>query len=592
MEPIDNKGTVIAVLPFQIHGGREKLSPAIGGFTEDLILNLSKFIGLSVLSQYSTMGIKDLSDRESIAHLGADYLICGSFRAFEPGFRISVQLIRERDSKVIFAGKHDQGMENVLKALDSIVEQIVNVLKGKIDHDLLSYSYKKESVDLAVYENWLMGMNELKKGSLEHDLIARAHFQAALALDPSFARAHTGLSLSYFNEWSCQLWERWEVSQKGAYEHATRAIALDENDHVSLAILGRVHLYMGNFDKSEHLLFKSLQMNPNDAENLVLVAHCLVWLGHLAKAEQLYERARRLNPLQPQAFLPTGAYILFEKGDHTRALELAKKVADQEIWTDFTAIVAAIHFHLSQFERMEEYWKKYLVIFQRNINPDREVTDEMAVAWHREVTPFRHSSRLQPFWDYRLGKSPAPAKAPPPQLETIKGSLVQIGDHWQIEYLGTLAFIGNCKGMHDIARLLEQPETPLHCTYLMGILLDNAGIPLADGRALREIRSRVSYLEEGIAQAREMGDFQKAQDLDREYGELMEHLSRTLGLSQKTRKCGSTHEKARSAIAWRIRFAIKKIQTVHPQLGKHLSKSIKTGGFCSYCPETSHEWAI
>src|SRR5690606_3974655 len=194
-------------------------------------------------------------------------------------------------------------------------------------------------------------MNELKKGSLESDLVARAHFQAALKLDPSFARAHTGLSLSYFNEWSCQLWERWEISQKGAYDYALKALDLDENDYDSLAVLGRVHLYLGNHEKSEHLFLKSLQMNPNDAENLVLIAHCMVWLGHIAKAVQLYDRARKLNPMQPQSFLPTGSYIHFEKGDHAMALELGEMVTDQHVWTDFTAIMAAIHFHLSQFDR-------------------------------------------------------------------------------------------------------------------------------------------------------------------------------------------------------------------------------------------------
>src|SRR5690606_39339295 len=103
--------------------------------------------------------------------------------------RIGVQLIRDRDSKVIFAGNHDQTLDTILNAQDSIVQQIVNVLKGKIDHDLLSYSYKKESVDLAVYENWLLGMNELKKGSLESDLIAREHLTADLNLTPLSASA-------------------------------------------------------------------------------------------------------------------------------------------------------------------------------------------------------------------------------------------------------------------------------------------------------------------------------------------------------------------------------------------------------------------
>lgn len=592
MEPIENKGTVIAVLPFQIHGGTRKISPIIGGFTEDLTLNFSKFIGLSVISQYSTLDIRDPSDRNSIAQLGADYLICGSFRPMDTGFRIGVQLIRDRDSKVIFADNHDRTLDTILGTQDTIVQQIVNVLKGKIDHDLLSYSYKKESVDLAVYENWLLGMNELKKGSLESDLVARAHFEAALKLDPSFARAHTGLSLSYFNEWSCQLWERWEVSQKGAYEHAVRALALDENDYVSLAVLGRVHLYMGDYDKSEHLFLKSLQMNPNDAENLVLIAHCMVWLGHITKAEQLYDRARRLNPMQPQTFLPAGAYIHFEKGDYVKALELGKKVTNLSVWTDYTALLSAIHFHLSQFELMEEFWKKYIEIFKRSINKGQEPSVQMAVAWHREVTPYRFSSRLEPFWDHMLGRTPKRSKARVKSETTTKGFFVQIGEYWQLEYLDFPAYIRDCKGLHDIARLLEQSERPLHCTALMGTLLDSGGIVLADEQALRDFKKRISSLEADISEAQEMGELDRAMALNEEYEALIEHLSQITGLSQRTRKSGSTLEKARTAITWRIRFAIKKIDAVHPQLAKHLSRSIHTGSQCCYKPETPHEWTV
>jgi hypothetical protein len=69
-------------------------------------------------------------------------------------------------------------------------------------------------------------------------------------------------------------------------------------------------------------------------------------------------------------------------------------------------------------------------------------------------------------------------------------------------------------------------------------------------------------------------------------------LSSTLGLKGKTREIGSTAEKARSAITWRIRSAIKKIEKTHPELFHHLSNSINTGTFCSYNPEISMDWHL
>jgi hypothetical protein len=55
---------------------------------------------------------------------------------------------------------------------------------------------------------------------------------------------------------------------------------------------------------------------------------------------------------------------------------------------------------------------------------------------------------------------------------------------------------------------------------------------------------------------------------------------------------GSSVEKARSAITWRIRNVIKKISSTHPKLATHLSKSINTGTFCSYKPEVNIDWEL
>ena len=63
-----------------------------------------------------------------------------------------------------------------------------------------------------------------------------------------------------------------------------------------------------------------------------------------------------------------------------------------------------------------------------------------------------------------------------------------------------------------------------------------------------------------------------------------------LGLHGRSRRLGSGAERARSAVTWRIRSAIKKIAMTHPRLGRHLENSLKTGTFCVYQPETVIDW--
>ena len=592
MELVGNRETTIAVLPFQILGNIDNLSPVIIGFTEDLIVNFSKFFGLSVISQYSTLGITDLSDTDSISRLGADYLITGSFRPDGEGYRVAIQLIRQRDNKVVFAGNHDESLDSILNARDTITQQMVSVLQQQIEHDILSHSYKKESVQLAAYENWLLGMNALKKGTIESDLIARKHFEAALAIDPYFARAFSGISLSYFNEWSCQLWDRWEVSQKGAHDYALKAIDLDPNDYISLSVLGRTFLYLGDHGKSEHLLRKSLRMNPNDANNLAQVATCFVWLGHLKEAEQLYLKARNLNPLNKDAYLPTGHLIYFELGDYQTALDLGKRVANVGVWTDFTAYLAATCFHLGQLEQMQGHWKTYLGIFQQNINQGKEATDKEAVEWQETVNPYKVKSNLEPFWKHILGGSESAKPVLEKSSKEVKARFMNQGELWELTYDGESIMMKDAKGLHDIAKLLLEPEKQIHCTALMGTTLDTDSTEVVDDRAIKEYKSKINSIQIEIQDAEAIGYAEKADQLRIEYDQLIDHLYQVTGLGGKSRKTGSSLEKARSAVTWRIRTAIKKIDSSHPRLGKHLANSIKTGTYCTYKPETTHHWTL
>lgn len=588
-----DKEITIAVLPFKILISDEDLDLVISSFAEDLIINFSKFNGLSVISQYSTRHIQDISQNEMIDMLGADYLITGTFRPHGKGVRLSVQLLRYTDGKVVFAGNHDESRDRILGSQDTIVQQIVSVLQQQIDYDLLSYSYKKETVDLAVYENWLLGMNLLRKGTLESDLEARKYFENALRINPKFARAYTGISLSYFNEWSCQLWDRWDVSQKGAHEYALKAIEQDENDYISLAVLGRTFLYLGAYEKAEHFLRKSLRMNPNDADNLINIANSLVYLGKAKESLALFNRARDLNPLHPDVYFSYGAFISFECGDFEKAVELGEKGRDACVWTDFPVFLAAAHYYLGQMDRMQEYWGIYLESFQLNINQNREASEIEALEWQIRVNPFQGETRLQEFWDFiRIkGKGisvpmPAARVSPPAVFE-------QQNDIWEISFEGKTVHMRDVKGFHDIRKLIGSPGSEFHCTDLMGsALAGNRGEAALDTKAKASYRKRMASLQSAMAEAEEIGDMETAYACREEYEQLLDHLSSAVGLGGKTRRLGSAVEKARAAVTWRIRSAIQKISQEHDLLGRHLENAVYTGTYCSYRPEKEVAWQL
>ena len=66
---------------------------------------------------------------------------------------------------------------------------------------------------------------------------------------------------------------------------------------------------------------------------------------------------------------------------------------------------------------------------------------------------------------------------------------------------------------------------------------------------------------------------------------LLSTLSAALGLGGRGRKLGDSGEKARTAVTWRIRHALRRIEAVHPAMGRHLARRVKTGTFCQFAVE-------
>ncbi|WP_422107226.1 tetratricopeptide repeat protein [Winogradskyella sp.] len=588
-----NKSISIAVLPFQVSGDDIRIENLFLGFTEDLITNFSKFIGLSVISSYSTQQIKDTANEFEIEQLGADYLIFGSVRYHNTALRISIQLVKADDKSVIYANQYNETLDSLLETQDDIVQHIVSLLQEKIDYNLLSYSYKKNAVDLHAYENYLLGMNILKQGTAKSDIEARAYFNKAIEIDSNFSLAYTGLSLSYFNFWSCLLWDRWEISQKGAHEFALRAIESDPNDYIALGVLGRTYVYLGEFEKAEHFLRKSLRMNANDAGHLLRVAFSLMFLGYANEAVALYEKATKLNPLHTDHYYAHGAIYYLEIGDFKKSIELSKKV-DYDAWTDFPAFIAASYLQLKDYENVRRCWKIYLEQFKTFVYSGKKPLEEEALDWLIIVNPYKGKNYLYQMVDFlRSEKNLHNASSSNIVATSPEASFILNGNFWTISYKGSVANVKDAKGFHDIYKFLNEPNKEFHCLDLMGSGIDESNNSESiDQKAKLQYHNRIKELQQEIEEAEAMNNTHSITALREEYDSILEYLSNAIGLSGKARKVGSTIEKARSAVTWRIRSSIKKIDALHPELGKHLSKSIKTGTYCMYQPEYDINWSL
>ena len=155
------------------------------------------------------------------------------------------------------------------------------------------------------------------------------------------------------------------------------------------------------------------------------------------------------------------------------------------------------------------------------------------------------------------------------------------GTLWTLDFDGQVAHMPDLKGLHDLARLLGVPGRELHVLELAGApgagrsaeasgeglgVQGHAG-ELLDERARAEYRERIRDLSEAAERAAAAGDDERAERAREELDQLTAALAAAFGLGGRARKSGDPAERARSAVTWRIRSALTKIEQAHPPLG-------------------------
>jgi predicted ATPase len=173
------------------------------------------------------------------------------------------------------------------------------------------------------------------------------------------------------------------------------------------------------------------------------------------------------------------------------------------------------------------------------------------------------------------------------------GELLRAGDAWSVRFAGRSAQVRHLKGLEDLAALLARPGEELHCLQLMGggEVPGDAG-PVLDAAARRSYQARIRELQRDVEEAQAHHDPGRAERAEAELDALVAQLAEGFGLGGRERRAGASAERARSAVTWRVRAAVKRIGEVHPELGRHLAHSLRTGTWCAYRPERPTAWLV
>ncbi len=278
------------------------------------------------------------------------WVLEGSVRKADNRLRITAQLIDVRQDSQRWSDTFERELNDVFAIQNEIARAIVSALSVHLPGTSSQMLVGAPTDNLAAYQLYLRGRYFWNRRDEESLLRAIEYFDQALAIDPSYARAHAGLADAYVVLGGNGHRRPADVFPK-AKASLSRALALDGSLSQPHATLGLV-LTQFDWDYDEALRQYQIaaQLNPSNSTVPHWRAWTLVGLGRLEEALAEMRRAQALDPLSLVINSQIGALLHYQKRydeaerAYRKALELDPGFAMAH------AYLAANHVRRGQFD--------------------------------------------------------------------------------------------------------------------------------------------------------------------------------------------------------------------------------------------------
>jgi len=343
----------IAVLPFVNMSSDPEQEYFSDGLSEELLNLLAKIPELKVASRSSAFQFKgEKIDLIDVAQkLKVAYVLEGSVRKSGNQLRITAQLIKAGDGFHLWSETYDRSLDNIFAIQDEISAAVVDALKI----ELLGDAPRAAVVNPEAYALLLKARYLHAKWGETNFAAAVEAFKQALAIDPEYAEAWAGLSVTYLTQTQsgylsggeglrlaraavdkalalnpnlATAWARLSLIQsvfewdwKGAEQSERKALALSPDDPRVLGAAGNLANMLGRLDDALGYYQRILEEDPLDLITLYNVADMLHRHGQLEQSEAAFRRLLELNPE--------------DWGSHTRlAIIMLEQGRAQEAWNE------------------------------------------------------------------------------------------------------------------------------------------------------------------------------------------------------------------------------------------------------------------
>ncbi|NRG17621.1 adenylate/guanylate cyclase domain-containing protein [Rhizobiales bacterium] len=315
----------IAVLPFDNMSGDPEQAYFADGITEDIITELSKVSGLTVIARNSTFVYKAKAARiqDVAADLGVAHVVEGSVRKAGSKVRITAQLIDGATGGHLWAERYDRELADIFAVQDDVTGKIVEALSKSLIAPGPTPAPRHEPAVPEAYDCVLRGREQYRLFTPEGNRAADGLYSRAIALDPAYAAGYAGLAMVRMHDWFAGEPDALDK----AYELAQKASELDPALPLVHEALGNIRLFRREYEEATASIERWIELEPGSADAYANLAGLLHFTGEPEKVAPLIDKATGLNPFFPFYYTLYCGQAYLMMGRYDEALEALRRAA-------------------------------------------------------------------------------------------------------------------------------------------------------------------------------------------------------------------------------------------------------------------------
>jgi TolB-like protein len=365
----------LAVLPFRYVAGDERYAALASALPDELIADLARLRWLLVIARGSSFRVRtpDADFRNIGRLLGVRYCLSGAIEVSAGRLVIIVELVDTSNDAVIWADRFAGRIDDVHVIREQIRSQVLMALEIRIPLHEATLARLAAVENLDAWSAYHLGLQHLFRFNRLDNSAAIDLFQRAVGIDPTFARAHAGLSFVHFQSAFMHYTNDIAGAIGQARRFAERGLELDPLDPFVNFTMGRTYWLEGDLETSLGWLERATDISPHYAQGIYARAWTEVLSGKAVDSRQHVDLAMRLSPLDPlhYAMLATRAFTHIALNEDAQAAHWAERGARSPGAHVLIALIAAAAHALAGDAARAAYWADN--VRQRNDTLTREV---------------------------------------------------------------------------------------------------------------------------------------------------------------------------------------------------------------------------